>query len=350
MAKIALIFGITGQDGSYLAEFLLNKKYIVHGVKRRSSSTNTERIDHIYDSINYTSRNFFLHYGDVTDSANIFRLINKIKPDEIYNLAAQSHVKVSSEIPEYTANSTALGALRIFETIRSLNLQKRIKCYQASSSEMFGKSRKKPQNELTQFNPRSIYAVSKIFAHQSAINYREAFGLFISTGILFNHESPKRGQNFVTKKIVQGLVRIKLGKQNYLTLGNIYAKRDWGHAKDYVVSMWKILQYKKPDDFVIATGKQTTVKNFINMCAKKLDIDLMWKGKGFNEVGINKKTKKTLIKIDKKFFRATEVDDLIGDYSKAKKLLKWRPTINIEMLVNEMISHALTIEERSIYS
>ena len=349
MSKIALIFGVTGQDGSYLAEFLLKKKYIVHGIKRRSSSPNTERIDHIFDSINFSNKNFFIHYGDVTDSAHISRLINKIKPDEIYNLAAQSHVKVSFEIPEYTANSTALGALRILEAVRSLNFKKKIKYYQASSSEMFGKVKEKPQNELTAFHPRSIYAVSKIFAHQATVNYREAFGIFASTGILFNHESPRRGPNFVTKKIVQGLVRIKLKKQKHLSLGNIYAKRDWGHARDYVVSMWKILQYKKPDDFVIATGKQISVKKFINICAKKLDIDLIWKGNGLNEKGFNKRDKKIIIKIDRKFFRETDVDDLIGNYNKAKRLLKWKPKVNVEKLVDEMISNELKVEENSIY-
>ena len=349
MTKIALIFGVTGQDGSYLAEFLLKKKYIVHGVKRRSSSPNTERIDHIFDSINFTNKNFFIHYGDVTDSGHIFRLINKIKPDEIYNLAAQSHVKISFDIPEYTANSTALGALRILEAVRSLNIKKRVKCYQASSSEMFGKVKKKPQNELTPFNPRSIYAISKIFAHQASINYREAFGIFASTGILFNHESPRRGPNFVTKKIIQGLVRIKLGKQRHLTLGNIYAKRDWGHARDYVVSMWKILQYKKPDDFVIATGKQISVKQFINMCVKNLGINLLWKGKGLNEIGIDKSNQRTIIKISRKYFRETEVDDLIGSYAKARRLLKWKPKVDIKNLVDEMISEELRIEESSIY-
>ena len=347
MNKIALIFGVTGQDGSYLAEFLLKKKYIVHGVKKRSSSPNTERIDHIFDSINFSNKNFFIHYGDVTDSGHTTRLINKIKPDEIYNLAAQSHVKISFDIPEYTANSTALGALRILESIRNLNLNKRTKYYQASSSEMFGKVKNKPQNESTIFNPQSIYAVSKVFAHSATINYREAFGIFASTGILFNHESPRRGPNFVTKKVVQGLVRIKLGKQKQLVLGNIYAKRDWGHAKDYIIAMWKILQFKKPDDFVISTGKQISVKQFINMCAKRLGINLIWKGKGKSEKGINKDTKKVIIKIDKRYFRETEVDDLIGNASKARKFLKWKPEISVEKLVNEMISEELKAEQYS---
>ena len=349
MKKIALIFGVTGQDGSYLAEFLLKKKYIVHGVKKRSSSPNTERIDHIFDSINFSNENFYIHYGDVTDSGHTTRLINKIKPDEIYNLAAQSHVKISFDIPEYTANSTALGSLRILEAIRNLNLEGKTKYYQASSSEMFGKVKNKPQNESTPFNPQSIYAISKIFSHNTTIHYREAFGIFASTGILFNHESPRRGPNFVTKKVVQGLIRIKLGKQKQLVLGNIYAKRDWGHAKDYIIAMWKILQFKKPDDFVIATGKQISVKLFINMCAKRLGINLIWKGNGLNEKGINKDNKKIIIKIDRKYFRKTEVDDLIGNASKARRLLKWKPQINIEKLVNEMIAEELKIEHYSKY-
>ena len=344
MAKIALIFGITGQDGSYLAELLLKKKYTVHGVKRRGSSPNTERIDHIFDSVNFSNKNFFLHYGDTTDGGNIFRLISKIKPDEIYNLAAQSHVKVSFEVPEYTANSTALGALRILEAIKSLNLIKKTKYYQASSSEMFGKAIKKPQNELTPFNPRSIYAISKVFAHHTSINYREAYGIFASTGILFNHESPRRGANFVTKKIVKGLIRIKLGKQKHLLLGNLNAKRDWGHAKDYALSMWKILQYKKADDFVICTNKQISVKTFTMICAKRLGIDIQWKGRGLKEVGIDRKTKKVIIKVHKKYFRETEVDDLLGEYKKAKKLLKWKPTINVKKLIDEMVDYDLKIE------
>ena len=335
--KKAIIFGITGQDGSYLAEFLLKKNYIIHGIKRRSSSANTERIDHIFDSINFKSRNFFIHYGDVTDSSNTFNLINKIRPDEIYNLAAQSHVRVSFDIPEYTANSTALGCLRILEAIKSLNLKK-TKFYQASSSEMFGKQKKnKSQNENTQFHPMSIYGVSKVFAYHTTTFYREAYGVFACNGILFNHESPRRGPTFVTKKIVQGLVRIKLKKQNVLSLGNLYAVRDWGHAKDYVESMWKILQYKKPDDWVIATNKEMTVKNFINKCAKKLKIDLIWKNKGLKEVGIDKKNNQIIINIDKRYFRPGEVDFLKGDYNKAKRLLKWKPKFSPDKLIDDMI-------------
>ncbi len=336
--KIALIFGITGQDGSYLAEFLLKKGYMIHGVKRRSSSANTERIDHIFDSINFKSKNFFIHYGDITDGTSTLNLINKIKPDEIYNLAAQSHVRVSFDIPEYTANSTALGALRILEAIKILNLKK-TKFYQASSSEMFGKQNKnKSQNEKTPFHPMSIYGVSKVFAYHATVYYREAYGIYAANGILFNHESPRRGPTFVTKKIVQALVRIKFKKQKVLTLGNLYSVRDWGHAKDYVKSMWKILQYKTPDDWVIATNEDLTVKEFINKCAKKLKINLLWKNKGIKEIGIDKNTKKTIIKLDNKYFRPGEVDFLKGDYSKAKKILKWKPEYKSDDLIDDMIS------------
>ena len=335
--KKALIFGVTGQDGSYLVEFLLKKNYIIHGVKRRSSSDNTQKLDHIFDSINFRNKNFYLHYGDITDSSSTLNIINKIKPDEIYNLAAQSHVKVSFEIPEYTANSTALGTLRILESLKSLNLYK-TKFYQASSSEMFGKqNKKKSQNEKTKFHPMSIYGVSKVFSYHTTVFYREAYGIFAANGILFNHESPRRGSTFVTKKIVQALVRIKMNKQKQLILGNIYSVRDWGHAKDYVESMWKILQYKKADDWVIATNKITNVKKFINICAKKLNIDIVWKNKGLNEVGINVKTKKIIIKVSKKYFRPGEVDFLKGDFSKAKKLLKWKPKFEINDLIDDMI-------------
>ena len=343
--KIALIFGITGQDGSYLAEFLLKKNYIIHGVKRRSSSANTERIDHIFDSINFKSKNFFIHYGDVTDSSNTINIINKVKPDEIYNLAAQSHVRVSFDIPEYTANSTALGSLRILEAIKNLNLKK-TKYYQASSSEMFGMQKKGiSQNEKTPFHPMSIYGVSKVFAYHTSIFYREAYGIYASNGILFNHESPRRGPTFVTKKIVQALVRIKMKKQNSLSLGNLYAIRDWGHAKDYVETMWKILQYKKPDDWVIATNEEMTVKDFINKCAKKLKMNLIWKNKGIKEVAIDKNTDKIVIKIDKKFFRPGEVDFLKGDYSKAKKLLNWKPRYKSDDLIDDMIKYEQDLYE-----
>ena len=339
MTKTALIFGVTGQDGSYLAEFLLSKKYKVHGVKRRTSIPNTERIDHIFDSINFKNKNFKMHHGDLSDSGSLYRIINDVNPDEIYNLAAQSHVKISFQIPEYTSDVNALGTLRILEIIRHYK-KKKIKFYQASSSEMFGKS-KPPQNEKTIFQPRSIYAVSKVFAFHSVVHYREAYKVHACNGILFNHESPRRGVNFVTKKIVQGLIRIKQKKQKNLILGNLYSKRDWGHAKDYVKSMWKILQTKKPEDFVIATKKSYSVKDFVNLCSKKLDIHLRWKGKGFNEVAIDKKTKNIIIKIDKKYFRETEVDNLVGDFKKAKKILKWQPSISLSNLIDDMIANEI---------
>ena len=339
--KKALIFGITGQDGSYLAEFLLTKNYIIHGVKRRSSSANTERIDHLHDSVNFLNKNFFIHYGDVTDSSSTINLINSIKPDEIYNLAAQSHVKVSFDIPEYTANSTALGTLRILEALRFLKLKK-TKYYQASSSEMFGKQpTKKSQDENTKFHPMSIYGVSKVFAYHTTVFYREAYKMYTCNGILFNHESPRRGPTFVTKKIIQALVRIKMKKQNYLTLGNLYSVRDWGHAKDYAISMWKIMQYKKPEDWVIATNQIMNVKQFVSLSAKKLGIKLIWKNKGINEVGLNTQTNKIIVKIDKKFFRPGEVDFLKGNFDKAKKLLKWKPSYNINHLIDEMIDHEI---------
>ncbi len=339
--KVALIFGITGQDGSYLAEFLLKKKYIIHGVKRRSSSANTERIDHLFDSLNFSNKNFFIHYGDISDGTSTLNIINKTKPDEIYNLAAQSHVRVSFDIPEYTADITALGALRILEAIKILKFKK-TKYYQASSSEMYGMVKKRNSlNELTPFHPRSVYGVSKVFAFHTAVHYREAYGIFASNGILFNHESPRRGPTFVTKKIVQGLVRIKNGYQKKLSLGNLYAKRDWGHAKDYASSMWKILQYKKPDDWVIATNKEITVKEFVNKVAKKLDIKLKWTGKGENEKGIDQDSKKIILDIDKKYFRPSEVDFLKGDFSKARRLLKWKPKYNTDDLIEDMISSEL---------
>ncbi len=340
--KIALIFGITGQDGSYLAELLLKKKYIIHGVKRRSSSANTERIDHLFDSLNFSNKDFFMHYGDISDGTSTLNIINKIKPDEIYNLAAQSHVRVSFDIPEYTADITALGALRILESIRILNLKK-TKYYQASSSEMFGLVNKKTSlNEKTPFHPRSIYGVSKVFAFHSAVHYREAYGIYASNGILFNHESPRRGPTFVTKKIVQGLVRIKKGLQKKLTLGNLYAVRDWGHAKDYAISMWKILQYKNPDDWVIATNKEQTVKKFAEIVANKIGINLKWIGKGLNERGIDNKTGKIIINIDAKYFRPSEVEFLKGNFSKARKYLKWKPEISTLELIDDMIKSELS--------
>ena len=338
--KKALITGITGQDGSYLAEFLLEKGYEVHGIKRRSSSLNTDRIDHLYSDPHDKDTDLHLHYGDLTDSTNILKIVEKVQPDEIYNLAAQSHVRVSFDVPEYTADITALGSLRILESIRILNLKK-TKYYQASSSEMYGLVKnKKSLNEKTPFHPRSIYGISKVFAYHTAVHYREAYKMFACNGILFNHESPRRGPTFVTKKIVQGLVRIKKGLQKKLTLGNLYAVRDWGHAKDYAVSMWKILQYKKPEDFVICTGNQYSIKNFINLVAKELKLKIRWKGKGINEKAYNEKNK-CIIECNKKYFRPAEVDTLKGDFSKARRLLGWRPKRNIMSLIKDMISYEL---------
>ena len=331
--KIALIFGITGQDGSYLAKFLLSKNYIVHGIKRRSSSLNTSRIDDIYQDP-HGKRNFFLHYGDVTDSLSVLKNISAIKPNEIYNLSAQSHVKVSFDVPEYTANVDGIGALRILDAIKSLKLEKKIRYYQAGSSEMFGAS-KPPQNETTNFYPRSPYAAAKLYAHWITINYREAYGIFACNGILFNHESPIRGETFVTKKIISALCKIINNNQKKLYLGNLYAKRDWGHAKDYVVAMWKMLQRKKPDDFVIATGQQYSVKEFINFTANELDILIQWKGKGVNEKGYW--NNKCIIEIDKQYFRPTEVNSLKGDSSKARRILGWKPNTSIKSLIKEMI-------------
>ena len=343
MKKKALIFGITGQDGSYLAEFLLKKKYLVHGVKRRSSSINTFRIDHIYQDPHVKYRNFFLHYGDITDSTSVSKIIESIRPDEIYNLAAQSHVAVSFEVPEYTANADALGALRILEAIKFHKLEKKTKFYQAGTSEMYGKVQETPQNEKTNFYPLSPYGVAKLYAHWITKNYREAYNIFGSNGILFNHESPRRGETFVTKKIIRALVRIKMGKQKKLFLGNLDSKRDWGHAKDYVEAMWKILQQKKPDDFVIATGKQLSIRQFINLVSKKLSLNLVWKGKGLNEKGIDKDTKKNIIMIDKNYIRPLDVNTLLGNASKARNKLLWKPKINIDQLIEEMISEELNI-------
>ena len=331
--KIALIFGITGQDGAYLAKLLLSKNYIVHGVKRRSSSLNTSRIDDIYQDP-HSKRSFYLHYGDVTDSLSVLKNIALIKPDEIYNLSAQSHVKVSFDVPEYTANVDGIGALRILDAIKSLKLEKKVKYYQAGTSEMFGSS-KPPQSEKTNFYPRSPYAAAKLYAHWITINYREAYGIFACNGILFNHESPIRGETFVTKKIVSALCKIVNNNQKKLYLGNLHAKRDWGHAKDYVVAMWKMLQRKKPDDFVIATGQQYSVKQFINFTAKELGMLIQWKGRGVNEKGFW--NNKCIIEIDKQYFRPTEVNSLKGDSSKARRILGWKPNTSIKSLIKEMI-------------
>ena len=337
--KIALIFGVTGQDGSYLAELLLKKGYNVHGVKRRTSIPNTNRVDHIFDSINFSSKYFHLHHGDLSDSGSLYRIINKVNPDEIYNLAAQSHVKISFQIPEYTSDVNALGTLRILEIIRHYK-RKKIKFYQASSSEMYGKS-KPPQNEKTIFQPRSIYAVSKVFAYHSVVHYREAYNVHACNGILFNHESPRRGVNFVTKKIIQGLLRIKNKKQKILVLGNLYSKRDWGHARDYVEAMWKMMQQKRPDDYVIATGKTITIKEFVNKAAKKIGFKIRWAGKGINEKAINIENNKSIIECKKRYFRPVEVDYLKGNAQRAKKILKWSPKTSIDNLIDEMIQHEL---------
>tara|TARA_Y100000768_G_C23981207_1_gene685904 strand:+ start:1295 stop:2338 length:1044 start_codon:yes stop_codon:yes gene_type:complete len=336
--KTALIFGVTGQDGAYLSKYLLKKGYIVHGVKRRSSQFNTRRIDDIYSDPLIKKNNFFLHYGDVTDSISVHSIINKIKPNEIYNLAAQSHVAVSFEIPEYTSNADALGTLRILESIVKLN--KKIKFYQAGTSEMFGKVTETPQNENTPFYPRSPYGVAKLYSHWITINYRESYKIFACNGILFNHESPLRGETFVTKKVIKALCRIKYKKQKKLFVGNLYSKRDWGHAEDYVRAMWKMLQQKSPKDFVICTGKQYTIKQFINLTAKKLGLKITWKGKGMNEKAFDHK-KNCIIECKPKYFRPAEVNSLKGDFSKAKKILNWKPKHNIHSLIGDMINYEI---------
>jgi GDPmannose 4,6-dehydratase len=339
--KKALITGITGQDGSYLADFLLKKGYEVHGIKRRTSLINTDRIDHLFQDPHEKNLKFILHHGDLTDATSLIRIIQEVQPDEIYNLAAQSHVKVSFEEPEYTANSDALGALRILEAIRILKLEKKTKYYQASTSELYGSIKETPQNELTPFYPRSPYGVAKLYAYWITVNYREAYGIYACNGILFNHESPVRGETFVTRKITRALSRIKLGLQKTLYLGNLDSKRDWGHAKDYVEVQWLMLQQKKPEDFVIATGKQYSVRDFINEAAKNLNMKIKWKGKNEKEVGIYEN--KEIIKVDKSYYRPTEVDSLLGDASKAQKKLRWKPKISFEELVKEMVESDLKL-------
>ena len=340
MKKVALIFGVTGQDGAYLSKFLLKKKYKVFGVKRRSSIINTQRVDDIYKDINIKS-DFILCYGDLTDSSSIIKLIKKTKPNEIYNLAAQSHVQVSFEVPEYSADVNSLGTLRILEAIKNLNLEKNIKFYQAGSSEMFGRTREKFQSEKTQFYPASPYGVSKCFAHWITINYREAYNLYACNGILFNHESPIRGETFVTRKIIQGLIKIKNGYEKKLYLGNLHSTRDWGHAKDYVEAMWKMLQQKKPGDYVIGTGKTFTIKEFVEKAAKKIGFKIKWIGKGVNEKGVNIENGKILIECKKRYFRPVEVDYLKANAKKAKKILNWSPKISIDNLIDEMIEHEI---------
>ena len=343
--KVALITGVTGQDGSYLAEFLLNKGYIVHGVKRRASLFNTTRIDHLYRDPHTEGVRFFLHHGDLTDSSNLIRLIKQTKPDEIYNLAAQSHVAVSFEEPEYTANTDALGPLRLLEAIRILGLEKTTRFYQASTSELYGLVQETPQKETTPFYPRSPYAVAKLYAYWVTVNYREAYGIFACNGILFNHESPVRGENFVTRKITRALARIKLGLQDRLYLGNLDAKRDWGHAKDYVEMQWLMLQQDQPEDYVIATGVQYSVRDFVNVAAKELSIQIRWKGKGLDEEGFDENGK-CLVSVDSRYFRPTEVETLLGDASKAREKLGWVPRISFNELVEEMVREDLKSAER----
>jgi len=347
--KKALITGITGQDGSYLAELLLAKGYEVHGIKRRGSSFNTERIDHIFEDPHVENQRFFLHYGDVSDGTSLTRLIKDIDPDEIYSLAAQSHVGVSFEQPEYTADVVGLGPLRLLESIRTLGMTDKIKFYQASSSEMFGAS-PPPQNEDTPFYPRSPYGASKLYAYWMTRNYREAYGMFASNGILFNHESPRRGETFVTRKIVRAAARIKLGLQEVLHLGNLDAKRDWGHTKDFVEAMYMVLQHHEPDDFVIATGEHHSVREFCELAFKALGMEIEWKGDGVDEVGVDKETGKILVKVDPKYFRPTEVQSLKGDASKANKILGWKPKVAFEELVAEMAEHALEEARHDLHS
>lgn len=347
--KKALITGITGQDGAYLADFLLQKGYEVHGIKRRSSLFNTNRIDHLYTDLHEDNVRFILHYGDMTDSTNIIKIIQDVQPDEIYNLAAQSHVKVSFETPEYTANSDAVGALRILEAIRILKLETKTKFYQASTSELYGKVQEVPQTETTPFYPRSPYAVAKLYAFWITKNYREAYGMYACNGILFNHESPIRGETFVTRKITRGVARIKLGMQKKIYLGNIDAKRDWGHAKDYVEGMWLMLQQETPEDYVLATGETTSVRDFITMAFNEVGIKMKWEGTGIEEKGINAETGDILIEIDPNYFRPTEVDLLIGDASKAFKNLGWKPKHNLQDLVKDMVQSDMNLFKRDKY-
>ncbi len=344
--KIALITGITGQDGSYLAEFLLNKGYEVHGIKRRSSSFNTNRIDHLYQSPSETNRNFVLHYGDLTDPMNLMRIIQKTQPDEIYNLGAQSHVAVSFESPEYTSDTNGLGALRILEAIKTLGLKNKTRYYQASSSELYGNAQASPQNEKTPFYPRSPYAVAKLYAYWITVNYREAYGLYACNGILFNHESSTRGETFVTRKITRALARISLGLQEKLELGNLNAKRDWGHARDYVEMQWLMLQQTKPDDYCIATGMQHSVREFVELAWSYLGNSIRWKGKGTDEKGFDSDTGKLLVTINPRYYRPAEVDSLLGDASKARNKLKWKTKISFKEMVHEMMENDINIAKR----
>ncbi len=346
MKKIALITGVTGQDGAYLAEFLLKKDYIVHGIKRRASSFNTSRIDKLYQDPHIEHRNFILHYGDLTDPTNLIRIIQETQPDEVYNLGAQSHVKVSFELPEYTADVDGLGTMRLLEAIRICGLTDKTKFYQASTSELYGKVQETPQTETTPFYPRSPYAVAKLYAYWMTVNYREAYGMYACNGILFNHESPMRGETFVTRKITRALARIKLGLMKCLYLGNVNAKRDWGHAKDYVEMQWLMLQQESPDDFVIATGEQHSVREFVTVAANELGITVNWSGDGVDEIGTDAVTGAVIVRIDPRYFRPTEVETLLGDPSKAKRQLGWTPKITFAELVEEMVREDLSLAKR----
>jgi GDPmannose 4,6-dehydratase len=344
--KVALLTGITGQDGSYLAEFLLEKGYVVHGIKRRASSFNTDRIDHLYRDQHERGVRFFLHYGDLTDSTNLIRIIQMVQPDELYNLAAQSHVAVSFETPEYTANADALGTLRLLEAIRILGLEKKTRFYQASTSELFGKVQEIPQKETTPFYPRSPYAVAKLYSYWICVNYREAYGIYACNGILFNHESPVRGETFVTRKITRAVARIKLGLQQKLYLGNLNSLRDWGHAKDYVKMQWLMLQQDEPDDYCISSGVQYSVREFVDAACREVGISLRWEGAGLNEKGINTKSGEVLVEVDPRYFRPTEVETLLGDSTKAREKLGWVPEITLGEMVAEMVREDLKIAER----
>ena len=341
MKKKALITGTTGQDGAYLAEFMINKGYEVHGIKRRSSSFNTQRVDHIFIDEHEGAKDFFLHYGDLTDSTNLIQIIQKIQPDEIYNLAAQSHVAVSFETPVYTANADAIGTLRLLEAIKILNLQNKTKFYQASTSELFGNAKKSPQNESTPFEPVSPYGTAKLYSYWITVNYRNAYNIHASNGILFNHEGPTRGETFISRKISMAVAAIKFGKKELLYVGNLDAERDWGHAKDYVEGMWMILQQNNPDDYVLATGKKYSVRTFIELAFQQIGIKIQWSGSGANEIGIDASTSKTVVKIDKKYFRPNEIDQLVGDPSKANTILGWKAKVSFEDLVKEMVKFDL---------
>ena len=346
--KRALITGITGQDGAYLAELMLKKNYEVHGIKRRASQFNTDRIDHLYQDPHESERRFVLHYGDLTDSTNLIRIVQQVQPDEIYNLAAQSHVQVSFETPEYTANADALGALRLLEAIRILGLEKKTKFYQASTSELYGLVQETPQTEKTPFYPRSPYAAAKLYAYWITVNYREAYGIFGCNGILFNHESPIRGETFVTRKITRGLARIKLGFQDCLYLGNLDGKRDWGHARDYVELMWLMLQQEQPKDYVIATGIQNSVRDFVNIAGREVGIDIRWEGEGAEEKGYDRNSGKCIVAVDKRYYRPTEVESLLGDASLAQKELGWKPKTSFEEMVAEMVAQDLKEASRDL--